>query len=140
MFLILERGSLGKFLKRIPKVFQLAYTLLIVLIAWVFFRAENITLALSYIKGMFSFNFQGFYAINHVMSVQTIFYTIIGVIFATPISRVIGENLKKYLYGKSIIYKDVMEILGDTCLAFIFIVSILYMTGSGFNPFIYFRF
>ncbi len=140
VFLILERGRLGYFIKKIPKVFQLMYTLLIVLIAWVFFRADNISLALSYIKGMFSFNFTGFYEINYVMSGEVIFYIIIGLIFATPIVKVMRKKLDKYIFNKPLFYDDIIEICFDFCRICIFLVSIFYMAGSGFNPFIYFRF
>lgn len=53
IFLMLEKYT-G--LNRLPKVFRQMYTMMIVIIAWVIFRADNITIALQYIRNMFSVN------------------------------------------------------------------------------------
>jgi alginate O-acetyltransferase complex protein AlgI len=136
VFLILERGAFGKFIDRMPTALQRIYTLVIVLIAWVFFRAENLGLALNFIKGMFSFNFKGFYLIYNAIDTQVITFLLLGIIFSTPIAKLIGDYLKEKL--RSI--KVVLELLWSLGLAAMFYISILYMTGSFYNPFIYFRF
>ena len=43
----------GKFLPSFKEVFQMAYTFLLVIIGWVFFRAENLEHAVQYLQGMF---------------------------------------------------------------------------------------
>lgn len=44
----------GKVFPSLLEVFQMGFTFLLTVIAWVFFRAENISKAISYIKGLFS--------------------------------------------------------------------------------------
>ena len=52
LFSLLERTSFGVFLAG-RKVFNKIYVFLVVIIGWVFFRAETLPLALAYLKGMF---------------------------------------------------------------------------------------
>lgn len=136
VFLILERGVFGKILERIPSILQRFYTLLIVLIGWVFFRAENLSLAISFIKGMFSFNFNSFYLIYNVIDSQAITFLICGIVFSTPIAKVIG----RYISEKIKVFQNGFKFIYDLGLIAVFFISILYMTGSFYNPFIYFRF
>jgi len=44
----------GKLLPSIREVFQMAYTFLLVVVGWVFFRAESIGQAVQYLQGMFN--------------------------------------------------------------------------------------
>lgn len=53
LFLILERIFLGDLLNKIPKFLTHAYALLVVLIGWVLFRADNISQAFDYLSVMF---------------------------------------------------------------------------------------
>ena len=66
-FLILERVGLGKALDRCPKVIRHLYTMLVVIIGWVFFRAENLAAAGNYIAGMFRPGAQDLIWLNYVM-------------------------------------------------------------------------
>src|SRR4029077_2862253 len=43
VFLVLERAFLGKLLERLPGLVRHAYTLLVVMVGWVFFRADTLT-------------------------------------------------------------------------------------------------
>lgn len=53
LFLVLERLFLGKILDRIPRVLGHLYAILVVLVGWVFFRAENLPHAIDYLSVMF---------------------------------------------------------------------------------------
>lgn len=50
---------LEKLLLRIPKLIQWMYTLLVVMIGWVFFRIEDFSKALQFVIELFSFNKNG---------------------------------------------------------------------------------
>src|SRR5262245_29528369 len=52
LFLSLERVGLGRLLERVPAAFRHAYTILAVLVGWVFFRAESLTHAAEYLGAM----------------------------------------------------------------------------------------
>lgn len=51
-FLILERTALGKFLEKWPCLLKRAYLLIMVMVGWVFFRAESLNDALHYLYTM----------------------------------------------------------------------------------------
>jgi len=53
LFLIIERVGFGKFLEKLWSPIRHFYTLFVVLISWVFFRADDLPYALSYLKTMF---------------------------------------------------------------------------------------
>lgn len=55
-FLVLERlKPITALIERLPVIITRIYTMLIVLVGWVFFRAENLPTAFTYFKQMFSF-------------------------------------------------------------------------------------
>ena len=54
-FLILERLFLGRILKNLWRPLQHIYTLLVVIVGWVFFRIENLSDAILLLKRMFLF-------------------------------------------------------------------------------------
>lgn len=53
LFLVLERVWLGNKLDKLPKFITRSYALIVVLIGWVFFRAENLSQAIDYLQTMF---------------------------------------------------------------------------------------
>lgn len=53
LFLILERLFLGDLLARVPKLITHLYAILVVLIGWVFFRADSLSQAFEYLSVMF---------------------------------------------------------------------------------------
>uniref|UniRef100_E6VKA7 Probable alginate O-acetylase AlgI n=1 Tax=Rhodopseudomonas palustris (strain DX-1) TaxID=652103 RepID=E6VKA7_RHOPX len=55
LFLILERLGLAALLARTPRLVQHAYTLAVVSLAWVFFRAADLTQAVAYLRAMAGF-------------------------------------------------------------------------------------
>lgn len=58
--LILERLVLNKYLVRIPAVFRHVYTLIMILIGWVFFFSPNLTYAFRYLGTMIGIGASGF--------------------------------------------------------------------------------
>ncbi len=137
VFLILERGKFGEILSKLPSIVQRIYTLFIVLIAWVFFRAEGISSALVYLKDMFSFNFENMNLIHKILDVEYITFLIIAIICSTPVIKTIIQKVRGKLNEKG---KTIVNTTIDIALIIVFIIAILYMVGSSYNPFIYFRF
>jgi len=59
LFLIIERLGFDKLLNKLPGVFSWAYTMLVVLIGWVFFRIENISDSFLYVGKLFGVGDKG---------------------------------------------------------------------------------
>lgn len=51
--LVLERAGLGRALNRLPAVLGQMYTLVMVMLGWVFFRADDVPTALAFVRTMF---------------------------------------------------------------------------------------
>lgn len=130
-FQLLERAKgFKKLLNAAPKLLRWLYTMVVVLIGWVFFRADNLAAALDYLGNMFAPASFGVKEVLFTMHPERICIMLAGFVLATPLySRV----LKKCENGWKALLLDIVLIL-------LFCVALLYLTGSSFNPFIYFRF
>ncbi len=133
-FLLIERNvsfSLPKNLKFLSRI----YLLLVVMISWVLFRAETLEYAIGYIKQLFTFA-PGTYHYPFVyVNNYSIFILCLGILFATP--------LRKYLSERFFIPRMNSGVLLTTKFLFyilLFSFSILELSQSTYNPFIYYRF
>lgn len=136
VFLILERAFLGRWLKKAPLFLRLCYSYLIVLIGWVFFRAETLHEAYAFLKHMF-----GVANINNTaIELDSSFYLFlsIGLVFSFITLWSVGKKVEKFLFYSS--YSLWQHITLFICSLVFLILSISYITSTGFNPFIYFRF
>ena len=126
VFLILEKYC--NFTK-ILRAFSHVYTLIIVIVSWVIFRAENMGLAAKYLKGMFAFDFDSFLANDFAWYIQNFgVILIVAIIFCMPVAK----HIKRFLQRVPVLY--------EMGLAAMFLVAVSFMFRSTYNPFIYFNF
>ena len=142
LFLLLEEYL--PFLKKLPKAIGHIYTMLVVLLGFVVFRADTIGYGFGYIGRMFSFGSPGSYDMSLALRQLTpwfIFIFVIAVIGCAPI-RPLSDKIRQKLYADgsaSTAWRIVSVAL--YCLAFAgLFFCILRLSPSGYNPFIYFRF
>ncbi|HHW24629.1 MAG TPA: MBOAT family protein [Clostridiales bacterium] len=135
-FLVVERLGFGKVLERLPKFIGRMYTLLAVLFGWVLFRADNLTLAIKYMGDMLNFaNFGLTHAVSQLDNLKII--TIIaGIIASMPVLGFIKKQFEKR--GER--GEATASVLSTAVCAVMFCFAIICLTGSDYNPFIYFRF
>lgn len=132
-FLAIERTKIfSTILNKTPKILRYIYTMTVVLVGWVFFDIIAIKDAFAYILSMFSFNFENFQQILLFITAEDIFVLLVSILFCTPIIKKLSSKIK--------IEKAIMILLCDISKIMLFLISIAYMLGSEFNPFIYFRF
>lgn len=136
-FLIIERMGFDKVLEKLWKPVRHFYALFIAVNAWVFFRADDLPSAIDYFSAMYGLNGanQSLVSVSRYINVESLLMTIFAIIFASPLYL----RLKSYLESRessSIIFTSVFVV----SLLFIFILSIIYVSASSYNPFIYFRF
>lgn len=140
-FQILERLGLKKILEKIPRVFGHIYTILVFVIGWVLFRAESLSYAWAYIKSMFSFNKWGW--LNALAQLEgdtysgtyTLMILLVGIILSTPIVPFVRKKIEAMRGGDTAV-----ALLRGVGMVVLLGYSILCLTGSDYNPFIYFRF
>jgi alginate O-acetyltransferase complex protein AlgI len=134
VFLIIERLGFEKILLKLWKPFQHIYTLVIVIIGWVFFRSENLTYALAYLNKMFIPSKGNPEICNPIyyFNINNEFYIalLIAVLFSMPIFIRL-DNLFK---TKTLVYARPLFMF--TLLFF----CVIYVAASAYNPFIYFKF
>jgi len=97
IFMLLERGKFGTFLEKCRDGIRRGYTLSVVLIGWVFFRAENLTLGLKYIGSMFNFTNGWWKDLVFVLNKEYIFFLIVALLFSCPIGKKIEEPIPKQI-------------------------------------------
>lgn len=130
-FLILERVLGNRF--PMSKWLGHIYTMLVVLIGWVFFRADTLGQAAVYLRSMAGNPLEGaLYSLSY-LDREKVFFFALSLIFCLPAGKWINSRL-----GET--RRSFAQTARDTALAAVFFVTILYVVSSGFNPFIYFRF
>jgi len=147
LFLVLERGPLGRFVGFLPGPIQHIYTILIVMIGWVFFRAESLGQALTYIKSLGNFSNPTYLDAKLFATMNTEFYIAlsVGIFFMYPIvprllskySYYLGQNSKK---APQYISQNVAALAMIILISFTIIYSSAQLISGSHNPFLYFRF
>ena len=136
-FLILENLNIipPKFLK--TKFLSNLYTLLVVIVGFTIFRAENLAKAFYILKNMFNIfdsNLELVSNIRAMLSPTIILTYLIAVIASTPIVKLLqGFLLKTKLARTSSVPASLITFI-------LFLLCILSLSNSAYNPFIYFRF
>lgn len=130
-FLLMERMWLERVLVRIPRVIQWSYTLLVVMIGWVFFRVEEFSKAWNFVQEMFAFDNTGKSALFYLNKEFVLILTF-GVLFSV--------FSWKFLSKQAFIKSQTVEFLKNIMLLVLFFYCTLKLTNSSYNPFIYFNF
>ena len=145
-FMIIERTGFGKILDKLWKPVQHIYTLFIVILAWVLFRADDFSYAWGYYEAMFSYRS---IQINRDMlevflNNQVYVLLLVATISSTRIWVIIHQFVKRKLQYTPGLNKDIIQIT-RSILMLLFIGSVMLfatisLIADTYNPFIYFRF
>ncbi len=130
-FSIAERLGFNKILKSCPSVLRHAYTLLAVIIGWVFFRADTMGDAVLYLKSMFSFDFSYWAVYSILAELDSLFIVCFAAAVIFSFTKL--ECLQKLRFWNSSACVNVRYIS-------LWLMSVLYLIGLSYNPFIYFKF
>ncbi len=137
VLLIIEKYLTGKVLDRMILPLRWLLTFLLVMIGWVFFRSDSVSLAFLYLQKMFDFsNTHDSYI--YVMRSLTNYkaFWIIGFIGMFP---VIPWIEKKMAAGSAAV-RMLYTVLENIFLAVLFGLSVLFLISGSYNAFIYFQF
>src|SRR5262249_48679260 len=140
--------GLGRLLERAPRPLRHVYAVLVVMVGWVFFRADSLPQALSYLGAMAS---PGRFAspdaaLSILLNAQIIAALAFGTLLSAPLLPALSARLKTpraepprpdlpaRLETRSVHAAPI------PLLAAGFALSIAILAGSTLNPFLYFRF
>lgn len=145
-FLIFERLRLGKLLAAAPRPLQHAYTLAVVLVGWVFFRADGLRHAAGFLAALLGVA-RGNPASEHLgiyLNPALILALVAGVLGATPLCGWLGQVSADWIRHKGKREQAVLRGVGRAAvlaaLSAVFLVSSMMAAAGTYNPFIYFRF
>lgn len=131
---IVERLFLGKWLEKNPiKIVNWMYCMLVVMIGWVFFRADTVFVAIEYLKQMFMGG-ASYYTVISYLSMKVILVFVIGILFAGSVQRFVKPYYDRYKNNLFIMSVDLFIQLT------VLVLSIFMMVSGTYNPFIYFQF
>lgn len=138
LFLILEKMGVGMVLSCLPKAAGAVYTMIVVLVGWVFFSIADVGSAAAYLQAMFGLNGAGLWdgAALYIGGEYWILL-LIAAICATPLCHMAAVRLEQSQAGYSI---AVYRLLEKVIPALLFVASIACVAEASYNPFLYFRF
>jgi alginate O-acetyltransferase complex protein AlgI len=146
-WLIIERTSAFRFLSaRTPRVLATAFTFLLVMFGWVLFRSQHLSHAAAYFGRLLWWHpVTGpdvLYSWGELLPNRTLFYGGLGIAGASLVAWPRAESFVAWLVGKRASSEP--SAFGDALrFAFAlstFLLAVISLVNSKFNPFIYFRF
>ena len=130
LFIVFEKIGFEKVLNKLKFGLSNIYTVLIIIITWVFFRAESLERAIGYLEALFIFsNDNGL--MLYFLRKESVLAILFAIIFSMNIYGFLRDKFshrKAYYYSKFIV------------LITLFLISIMYLAVDSYNPFIYFKF
>lgn len=143
-FLVFERIGLEKVLVKTWKPVQITYTLLIVMIGWVFFKVELFGDAVHFLKKMFLFHESDTPTmfLAEYLNGKNVFLLIFAILYSFRVYRWIIKQIEVWFKNRNLqnAFKIIFQSSKLIVSISLFIITILYLAASTYNPFIYFRF
>lgn len=137
LFLIIERMKLGEILKKNRfKSINHIYTLLVVMIGWVFFKATGLKQAINYLLVMFvpGMLVEGKTNIYAYLDREVVLVLVIAILGCGIIQKKF-EGITRRIFDESMTYSYEIVVL-----PIILMLCIMNLINSSYNPFIYFQF
>jgi len=149
-FLSIERLGLSNLLSRLWQPLRHVYLLLVVFLAWVLFRADDLAHAIDYYHALFGLNHAATEIIPYVQNPQYLAFTVFALLLSTGAGQKVWQAVAGMLSKRLGKEGDLALSSNAGVLSFgvahwflIFTMLILAaaaLTGGAYNPFIYFRF
>ncbi|WP_297519264.1 MBOAT family O-acyltransferase [uncultured Clostridium sp.] len=128
--LLLEKLFLQEYLEKMNPILSRIYTMLLVMVGWVFFGLESLSAGLKYLKTMFLLSGNPLIdnaGVYYLLSYLVIFILLVA--FSTPIPFKLFTKIKE----KNTLIPTLIN-------AAILFTGIAYLVTETYNPFLYFRF
>jgi alginate O-acetyltransferase complex protein AlgI len=138
LFLALERSSFGSLLSAWPRTIQSLYVLIVVLLSWVFFRADDLTHAWAYLNSLLGLNGASGndYPLSLYLNPRLILILCLASLSLSSWPRSLWLRFSNPAKGRELPF----ESLRLAALFLIFLLSAMSLAMGTHNPFIYFRF
>jgi alginate O-acetyltransferase complex protein AlgI len=140
-FLVVERLGLAGAVMRLARPVRHVYVLLVVMVGWVFFRAETLPAALGFLKAMAGVHAAtaGMYTAGSYLTSEVILALAAGAIGSTPIVHAFVSQRDRHADGGRAA-ASILSPASAAALTLLLVASIMQIAARTYNPFIYFRF
>jgi alginate O-acetyltransferase complex protein AlgI len=131
-----EKAFILKHVEKIPKILRWLVTMLLIMIGWVFFRADTIVAGWEYVKNMFDFT-DYYVHINpsNIMVIDLRGYVMLALAAIISFFPLLGRTYDA-VSGFMRSHKSILAIMSFI----LFVLASLKIITAQFSPFIYFRF
>lgn len=139
-WLVIERLGLGPLIARAPRLVRHCYAMLIVLLGWVLFRADDLTQAQSMFRALFSRRDMSM--TTPLMSREETVVLVIALTLSVPTLPWLSSRWR-WLASEAPLPKRVAPlsyVLGSITGSIVFIAAATKVLTGAYSPFIYFRF
>lgn len=133
VILFIEKLFLLKALDKLPKFFRHVYALLLIIIGWVIFASDDVSVLLPYLGSMFGANG----AIGG-MDVYTLLTKAVLLIICCVASTELPKKL--FLSAAGAMNEKAAFTLKSVLMIALLAMSMILLIGDSYNPFLYFRF
>lgn len=137
ILLLLEKFVFGKYLKKLPNLFQHIYCMFFVMLGWNLFVFDDMGRGMEFLKSLFGIYGQGAFDGETVYLLYNhVFLLAACVLGCTKLPQRMGKWFSVKLTNREML-ACVMRNIFYTA---VFILSVAWLVDASFNPFLYFRF
>lgn len=133
VILFIEKLFLLKALDKLPKFFRHVYALLLIVIGWVIFASDDVSVLLPYLGSMFGAN-----GAVGGMDVYTLFTKAVLLIICCIASTELPKKL--FLSATGAMNEKAAFTIKSVMTIALLALSMILLIGDSYNPFLYFRF
>ena len=137
VLLLIEKFVLGKYLKKLPGVFQHIYCMFFVMLGWNLFVFDDMSAGISFAKALFGLYGSGFANRETLyLLYNNAVLLILLILGSTQLPARTGNWICAKLKGN----ETVLTIVKNIFYVGIFLLSVAWLVDASYNPFLYFRF
>ncbi len=139
--ILLEKKFLLRVFEKLPAIVSRLYLWTAVLVGWVFFYHLDLGQALEFLGIMFGVKASAFSGPEvTIQFLNGAVFLFMAAVACTPVMKHLGDRAKGLLPGKPEGIFVVDKVLKPLANMVVFVLSIIFLVGQSYNPFLYFRF
>lgn len=137
ILLLIEKFVLGKYLKKLPGVFQHIYCMFFVMLGWNLFVFDDMSAGISFARALFGTYGAGFCSRETLyLLYNNAVLMVLLILGSTQLPARAGNWICAKLRGK----ETILTIVKNVFYVGIFLMSVAWLVDASYNPFLYFRF
>lgn len=137
ILLLIEKFVLGKYLKKLPGVFQHIYCMFFVMLGWNLFVFDDMSAGISFARALFGTYCAGFCSRETLyLLYNNAVLMVLLILGSTQLPARAGNWICAKLRGK----ETILTIVKNVFYVGIFLLSVAWLVDASYNPFLYFRF